>query len=152
MPAPFSKEEYQVRLSLVRKSMIKHDLDALLIGDPANMNWLTGFDAWSFYVPQVMLVQHDQDPIWMGRKMDAGAVRLTTHLDQTSVMPYGEDFVQRAGPAGRYRVVRAGCRWHLDIVLLVDVLLDWRDYWALSRSGLSRYGCELAAWHVQRRR
>ena len=97
MPAPFSKEEYQVRLSLVRKSMIKHDLDALLIGDPANMNWLTGFDAWSFYVPQVMLVQHDQDPIWMGRKMDAGAVRLTTHLDQTSVMPYGEDFVQRAG-------------------------------------------------------
>ena len=59
MPAPFSREEYQNRLSKVRYSMSERNLDALLIGDPANMNWLTGFDAWSFYVPQVMLVLHD---------------------------------------------------------------------------------------------
>ena len=61
------------------------------------MNWLTGFDAWSFYVPQVMLVQHSADPIWMGRKMDAGAVPLTTWLKDDSVMPYDEDYVQRKG-------------------------------------------------------
>jgi ectoine hydrolase len=65
-------EEYQSRLKKVRDSMSDRKLDALLIGDPANMNWLTGFDAWSFYVPQVMLVLHDHDPIWMGRKMEAG--------------------------------------------------------------------------------
>jgi Xaa-Pro aminopeptidase len=97
MPAAFNKAEYDTRLESVRISMAQKNLDALLIGDPANMNWLTGFDAWSFYVPQVMLVQHDHDPIWMGRKMDAGAVSLTTYLGEQSVMPYGEDYVQRAG-------------------------------------------------------
>ena len=97
MPAPFSKEEYQTRLESVRSSMRERNLDALIIGDPANMNWLTGFDAWSFYVPQIMLVLHDVEPIWMGRKMDAGAVALTTYLGEDSVMPYAEDYVQRAG-------------------------------------------------------
>ena len=97
MPAPFSKAEYQKRLTILRNSMINKGLDALLIGDPANMNWLTGFDAWSFYVPQIMLVGHDDDPIWMGRMMDAGAVTLTTHLQQTSIKPYPEDVVQRPG-------------------------------------------------------
>ena len=97
MPAPFSAEEYQTRLSKVRASMEEQNLDALIIGDPSNMNWLTGFDAWSFYVPQVMLVQHDAEPIWMGRNMDAGAVALTTHLKPESVMPYAEDYVQCNG-------------------------------------------------------
>ncbi|MDH3694554.1 MAG: Xaa-Pro peptidase family protein [Gammaproteobacteria bacterium] len=97
MPPPFSKEEYKARLDRVRTSMAKKNLDALLIGDPANMNWLTGFDAWSFYVPQVMLVQHEQEPIWMGRMMDAGAITLTTYLGEESIKPYPEDYVQRAG-------------------------------------------------------
>ena len=97
MPAAFTREEYQSRLKTVRDSMAARDLDALLIGDPANMNWLTGFDAWSFYVPQVMLVLHDHDPVWMGRKMDAGAVSLTTYLPEISIKPYAEDYVQRSG-------------------------------------------------------
>ena len=95
MPAPFSREEYQDRLKKVRTSMIQRNLDAMLISDPANMNWLTGFDAWSFYVPQVMLVLHDEEPIWMGRNMDAGAVPLTTYLEASSVMPYPEEYVQQ---------------------------------------------------------
>ena len=97
MPAPFGKAEYDQRLERVRSSMSERNLHALVIGDPANMNWLTGFDAWSFYVPQVMLVTHDKAPIWMGRKMDAGAVPLTTYLGNESIMPYPEDVVQREG-------------------------------------------------------
>ena len=80
MKPAFDLLEYQRRLDLVRKSMLERDLEALVIGDPANMNWLTGFDAWSFYVPQVMLVLHDHAPVWLGRQMDAGAVYLTTYL------------------------------------------------------------------------
>jgi len=76
--------------------MTEQNLEALVIGDPANMNWLTGFDAWSFYVPQIMLVTHDKPPVWMGRMMDAGAIKLTTYLSGDSIMPYPEDFVQRA--------------------------------------------------------
>lgn len=95
MPAPFNLEEYQGRLLRVRSAMEEQQLDALVIGDPANMNWLTGFDAWSFYVPQVMCVLPDHPPVWIGREMDAGAVGLTTHLDERSVVPYPEALVQR---------------------------------------------------------
>ena len=97
MAPPFGSAEYQSRLQSVRNSMQHRHLDALIIGDPANMNWLTGFDAWSFYVPQVMLVTPGSDPVWMGRKMDAGAVSLTTYLGEDSIMPYPEDYVQREG-------------------------------------------------------
>jgi len=97
MTPPFSKAEFIQRLTTVRASMTDRHLDALVIGDPANMNWLTGFDAWSFYVPQVMLVTHDKAPVWMGRMMDAGAIKLTTYLGDDSIMPYPEDMVQREG-------------------------------------------------------
>ena len=97
MAPPFSQAEYESRLAKVRASMADQQLDALVVGDPANMNWLTGFDAWSFYVPQVMLVLHDRDPIWMGRQMDAKAVNFTTYLGEQSIQPYSEDYVQRKG-------------------------------------------------------
>ena len=95
MPAPFHPDEYNRRLTSVRAAMDERQLDVLIVGDPANMNWLTGFDAWSFYVPQVMCVVPDGPPVWIGREMDAGAVGLTTHLDVRSVVPYPEALVQR---------------------------------------------------------
>lgn len=95
MPPPFTLEEYQSRLAKVRASMAERNLDAMVIGDPSNMNWLTGFDAWSMYVPQVVLVTHDKEPVWMGRSMDAGAVALTTYLKPESVMPYPETHIQQ---------------------------------------------------------
>ena len=63
MPAPFHPDEYNRRLTSVRAAMDERQLDVLIIGDPANMNWLTGFDAWSFYVPQVMCVVPDGPPV-----------------------------------------------------------------------------------------
>jgi len=48
------------------------------------------------YVPQIMLVTHDKEPIWMGRSMDSGAVALTTYLTPESVMPYPETHIQQA--------------------------------------------------------
>jgi len=95
MPPPFTQDEYESRLAKVRASMRDKNLDAMIIGDPSNMNWLTGFDAWSMYVPQIMLILHDREPIWMGRNMDAGAVGLTTYLKPESVMPYPETHVQQ---------------------------------------------------------
>ena len=97
MTPPFGPPEYQQRLDRVRGAMADKDLDTMVIGDPANMNWLTGFDAWSFYVPQVMLVLHDHPPVWLGRQMDAGAIPLTTYLSPESVRPYAEDLIQRDG-------------------------------------------------------
>ena len=46
---PFEKQEYKDRLKKVKISMQKKGIDLLVSQDPANMNYLTGYDAWSFY-------------------------------------------------------------------------------------------------------
>jgi len=48
MPAPFHLDEYHRRLTSVRAAMDERQLDVLIIGDPANMNWLTGFEPGHF--------------------------------------------------------------------------------------------------------
>ena len=95
MTPAFAKDEYDGRLYRVRQSMLDRNLDALIIGDPSNINWLTGYDAWSFYTPQMMLVGLDKGPFWMGREMDAGAARFTTYLTSDQIIAYPEDLVQR---------------------------------------------------------
>ena len=95
MAPAFPKAEYESRLQRVRAAMRTHDLDALLIGDPANINWLTGYDAWSFYTPQMMLVDFHDGPFWMGREMDAGAAIFTSYLANHQIIAYPEPLVQR---------------------------------------------------------
>lgn len=91
---PFSAPEYARRLDLVRNAMAARDIDLMFIEDPSNMAWLTGYDGWSFYVHQGVLILHDQDPIWWGRSQDAnGAVR-TVWMADDRVIPYADHFVQ----------------------------------------------------------
>ncbi len=95
MAPAFSKTEYDDRLQRVRRAMQARGLDLMVVGDPANINWLTGYDAWSFYTPQMMLVDLHDGPFWMGRLMDAGAARFTTYLRDDQVIAYPEPLVQR---------------------------------------------------------
>ena len=97
MAPPFSVTEYADRLQRIRAAMAAHHVDALIIGDPANINWLTGYDAWSFYTPQIMAVSQDRGPYWMGREMDAGAAAFSSCLEPTQLVPYPEDLVQTVG-------------------------------------------------------
>ena len=97
MPPPFSISEYNSRATKVRASMKQQGLDGLLIGNPNNINWLTGYDAWSFYTPQMMLIDlNDNGIYWFGREMDAGAAKFTTYLTDHQVIAYPEEFVQRS--------------------------------------------------------
>ena len=95
MAPAFEKAEYDHRLARVRSEMEVRGLTALVIGDPANINWLTGYDAWSFYTPQMMLVGLSGGPWWMGRMMDAGAAKFTSWLSDDQVVAYPETLVQR---------------------------------------------------------
>ncbi|MBB4823329.1 Xaa-Pro dipeptidase [Sporosarcina luteola] len=91
---PFSLEEYQDRLRKTKASMQKMGIDVLLITDPANMNYLSGYDGWSFYVDQMLIVIADEEePIWIGRKMDANAAIATTWLKPQHVLYYPEDHI-----------------------------------------------------------
>ena len=52
----FSKEEYRQRLSKVQKMMQEKGIELLISHDTSNMNYLTGYDAWSFYYAQCVIV------------------------------------------------------------------------------------------------
>ena len=91
--SPFPTSEYERRLDRTRARMREAGLDALFVTDPANMNYLTGYEGWSFYVHQGVLVTLDADPVWIGRRMDAKAAEVTTWLPDEHVRSYSDDHV-----------------------------------------------------------
>src|SRR5690625_3766091 len=91
----FSIKEYKNRLHKTKKEMEAQGIDVLLITDPANMNYLTGYNAWSFYVHQLLIViGSEEEPIWVGRGIDETAAQFTTWLNDENIMPYTDDYVQ----------------------------------------------------------
>ncbi|WMS43600.1 Xaa-Pro peptidase family protein [Acuticoccus sp. MNP-M23] len=95
MAPPFSRAEYAAREAKVAAAVEAAELDALLVTDPSSMNWLTGYDAWSFYMPQMVVFRPGERPLWLGRMMDSGATRFTTYIDEADVRPYPDTFVHR---------------------------------------------------------
>src|SRR5580692_1106191 len=92
----FSRAEYAERLAKTRVSMGRHGIDVLIASDPSNMNWLTGYDGWSFYVHQCVLVGNDGEPIWFGRGQDAQGAKRTTYLQHENIAGYPDHYVQSA--------------------------------------------------------
>ncbi len=90
----FERGEYLDRLARVKRSMTERNIDLLLVASPANQFYLTGYDGWSFYTPQMVLVALDQEePIWFGRKMDAVGAEFTVFMDYGRIVPYDDSFV-----------------------------------------------------------
>jgi Xaa-Pro aminopeptidase len=66
--ALFADQEYRRRIEITRRKMDESRIDVLVVSDPANMNYLTGYDGWSFYTPQAVVVSRESDtPLWIGR-------------------------------------------------------------------------------------
>lgn len=92
--AEFSRAEYDARLARVRTAMAEHGLDTLIISDPSNMAWLTGYDGWSFYVHQAVVVGPGSAPLWWGRAMDAAGARRTVWMAEEDIWGYDDTYVQ----------------------------------------------------------
>tara|TARA_R110000764_G_scaffold93724_2_gene177404 strand:+ start:64 stop:1242 length:1179 start_codon:yes stop_codon:yes gene_type:complete len=91
---PFTSEEYDRRIALVRGAMDAAGIDTLFVTDPSNQAWLTGYDGWSFYVHQGVILRGDGDPIWWGRRQDSAGARRTVWMDDDHVRGYDDHFVQ----------------------------------------------------------
>ncbi|WP_247002257.1 M24 family metallopeptidase [Halosolutus gelatinilyticus] len=90
----FDEREYERRVTQTKAKLREKGLDAVVVADPANMNYLTGYDGWSFYVHQAVVVTPDRDePVWVGREMDANGARATTWLSEESIRSYSDDHV-----------------------------------------------------------
>ena len=90
----FSREEYAARLAKTRKAMEQRGVDLLIVSDPSNMAWLTGYDGWSFYVHQAVIVPPDGEPVWYGRGQDANGAKRTAYLSHENIIGYADHYVQ----------------------------------------------------------
>ena len=92
----FSTSEYIQRLQNVKRSMQDNGLDVLISHDTANMYYLTGYDAWSFYYAQCVLVHIDLDePICFVREQDAGGAYIKTYLKKENIIVYNENYIHK---------------------------------------------------------
>lgn len=90
----FTQSEYDARLAATRAAMAAVNIDALIVTDPSNMNWLTGYDGWSFYVHQAVIITPDGAPlIWLRTQDMAGAYQ-TAYVPRENVLTYPEEHIQ----------------------------------------------------------
>ena len=90
----FSKEEYKARLQKVQISMQKKGIELLISQDTANMNYLTGYDAWSFYYAQCVIVHvNAEEPLCFVRAQDAGGAYIKTYLKDENIIKYHEKYI-----------------------------------------------------------
>jgi Xaa-Pro dipeptidase len=91
----FPQSEYDRRIRRAKEMMDRRGMEVMLVVDPANMNYLTGYDGWSFYVHQgVILSLADAHPIWFGRQQDSNGARITTWLPDDCIFGYPDEYVQ----------------------------------------------------------
>ncbi|MBV9054227.1 MAG: M24 family metallopeptidase [Hyphomicrobiales bacterium] len=126
VPLPFSRDEYVSRLAKIRKEMSKRGLDLLIVNDVANQHYITAYDGWSFYTPQVVIVPPAGEPVWIGRAMDAAGGKLTVWMRPENVVGFPEDHVQASD---RHP-------------------MDWIGRWIAEKGwGQGRIGVELEAYY-----
>ena len=90
----FSKEEYKTRLKKVQKSMQEKGIELLISQDTNNMNYLTGYDAWSFYYTQCVMVHiNAEEPLCFVRAQDAGGAYIKTYLKKENIIVYEEKYI-----------------------------------------------------------
>lgn len=90
----FSRAEYGERLARTRAAMEARGVELLICSDPSNMAWLTGYDGWSFYVHQAVIVPPTGEPVWYGRGQDANGAKRTAYLKHENIVPYADHYVQ----------------------------------------------------------
>ncbi len=141
MPNPdprFSADEYAARLAKTRRAMEVAGLDLLIVTDPSNMAWLTGYDGWSFYVHQCVVVGPAGSPLWFGRGQDAAGARRTTWLEEADIIGYPDHYVQSTErhPMDYLSARLTDRGWHRG---LIGVEMD--NYWftAAAHAALQRH-------------
>jgi len=96
VPAAITPAEYVERQERTRALVRERGLDGILVADPANMHYLTGYNAWSFYTPQLLFVPADDAPVLLMREMDAqGAHRTAVGMPADRIVGYPEGHIHR---------------------------------------------------------
>jgi ectoine hydrolase len=90
----FDRSEYDARIVKTRTAMDKAAIELMIVTDPSNISWLTGYDGWSFYVHQCVLLGLEGEPVWWGRLMDSNGAKLTAFMSHDNIVAYPDIYVQ----------------------------------------------------------
>jgi Xaa-Pro dipeptidase len=110
---PFEIAEFESRLRKVQSQMEDAGYNALIVLAEGSMTYLTGYEGYSDYMPQLMLVLTDHDaPILILREMDVHCATATTFLKSSDIEFYEEALVdlsmanvwRRLGEMARSRI------------------------------------------------
>lgn len=91
----FDADEYLTRVKNTQVSMRERGYDLLIVADPANIYYLTGYNAWSFYTPQFLVVPAHGELTFYTREMDAPGAGLTTRLRPEQVRAFPERYIHQ---------------------------------------------------------
>ncbi|OWO89560.1 hydrolase [Rhizobium esperanzae] len=90
----FTRTEFGARLASVKREMVSRGIDLLLVSEPPNLNYLTGYDAYSFYTPQLAIVALDRpEPVFITRFMDSVSAKMTTYLADDNIRSFPDAYV-----------------------------------------------------------
>ena len=90
----FSRDEFAARIAKIRGAMEQRGLALIIVSDPSNMAWLTGYDGWSFYTHQAVLLGLDGEPVWWRHVMDALGAKRTVTMSHDNIVGYDDTYVQ----------------------------------------------------------
>ncbi|MDN5874387.1 MAG: aminopeptidase P family N-terminal domain-containing protein, partial [Sinobacteraceae bacterium] len=78
---PFPLPEYERRLTALRERMAYRGLDAVVVSDPENMNYLTGHQTTGYSFFQALLVPLESNPVSVTRQMEASNIEARTWVE-----------------------------------------------------------------------
>lgn len=98
---PFSGDEYRARLARVQDIMRRKRLDIVVVTDPSNICYLTGYAATSSYVAQGLIFTAGQTlPEFFLRRQDAPAAMYMTILPNDRIHGYPEYYIGNRDTCG----------------------------------------------------
>ncbi|HNP35539.1 MAG TPA: Xaa-Pro peptidase family protein [Woeseiaceae bacterium] len=90
----FDQSEYSHRIATVKRKMATAGIDVLLVINPENIYYLTGYSGWSFYTPQFAVIALDDDePLLILRDMDTACADYTVFMGPDRVVGYPELYI-----------------------------------------------------------
>jgi len=84
----FPREEYDLRLQAVRKSMQAENLDGCLITVPESIYYLTGINHWGYFATHILIVTPANEMILVARAMEQ--VTMDLQLTNARFAGYGD--------------------------------------------------------------
>jgi Xaa-Pro dipeptidase len=84
----FSQDEYDVRLHMIRKSMIDQNLEACLVSIPENIYYLSGINHWGFFAYHMLIVTPENEMILIARAMEQ--VTMDLQLTNARFVGFGD--------------------------------------------------------------